>query len=241
MAIVFISDLHLSEHEPHKTELFINFLKNYSNIIDTLYILGDFFDFWIGDDIQINNHLNVIKALNEFNKDKSRTYFMHGNRDFLIGTQFLKQSNCKFIKDPSIINVYDMKTLITHGDLLDQKDYLYQFYRKTVRLNFMKKLFYFLPNLIRLSIGKSLRKMSKITNISVQENIDISSIEKTVSENKIQILIKGHTHQPCIELLNLDQKLLQVITLSDWGKKGNMLICDKNQKLRLTYFDNNFK
>jgi len=134
METLFISDLHLNRNRPYITRKFINFLKTTATRSDALYILGDLFDVWIGDDDHQRLHRLIIDALNQLSTNHQvPIYLMPGNRDFLIGHAFCHASHCQLLPDPLTINLYGTKTLITHGDLLCTQDIEYLKFRQKVR------------------------------------------------------------------------------------------------------------
>jgi len=127
---LFISDLHLDASRPAITELFLTFLRTEATQAHALYILGDLFEAWIGDDDPAPEHQTVIAALHELNAQGVELYFMHGNRDFLIGADFAAHSGCTLLADPTLIDLYGTPTLLMHGDTLCTDDIAYQNFRR---------------------------------------------------------------------------------------------------------------
>ena len=127
---VFISDLHLFPNCCSNSKILIRYLKENHNVIDELYILGDLFNYWVGDDIHMNEYHDIINAIAYFNKDKQRTFLLYGNRDFLFGNEFFEKSKIVLIDDPFFIDLNDKKAILTHGDLLFDKSFTYQIYRR---------------------------------------------------------------------------------------------------------------
>ena len=240
MNTIFISDLHLSQESTHRTKLFINFLETNYEKIDKLYILGDFFNYWVGDDIHLEQFKPVIRALNTFNTPRKRTFIMHGNRDFLYGDQFFIQTKSSFIPDPYFIKQHDKKIMLTHGDLLFDKSLIYQIYRRTCitlsKLNIIKSIFLSLPKTFRISIANKLRQKSQTFNKNRMFDHDNKDFLHTIIKNNSDILIHGHTHNPCVQILRQNKELTQRYTLGDWEEYGNMLIITDDSSPKLTYF-----
>ena len=132
MSYCFISDLHLQEDRPDITEAFLNFLEETASKSEKLYILGDLFEVWIGDDFQNDFIKEICHALKETNKT-TEIFIMHGNRDFLIGPEFLASSGMKLLADPYIEEMFGKSVLLMHGDLLCTDDVDYQSFRRTSR------------------------------------------------------------------------------------------------------------
>ncbi|MDF2868373.1 MAG: lpxH, partial [Gammaproteobacteria bacterium] len=157
---LFISDLHLSEHTPELNQEFLGLLSGKAKQADALYILGDFFEMWIGDDdITPYNH-SIIAAIKQFSKIKP-VYFMAGNRDFMIGQRFARNSGCQLLTDPTVINLYGKPTLLTHGDFLCTQDKGHIAFRRCTQKLWLQNLLLKLPLSWRSRMGKGLRRQSK--------------------------------------------------------------------------------
>ncbi|CAN5384168.1 UDP-2,3-diacylglucosamine diphosphatase [soil metagenome] len=240
MAILFISDLHLSEHEPHITQLFLYFLQYQAREAEALYILGDLFEAWAGDDDLNPHNQSIIKALKQLSDTGVTIYFMHGNRDFLIEKRFAEASGCKLIADPCIINLYGTATLLMHGDTLCTRDITYLKFRKRARHPLTKWLFLLIPLMIRLKLVKRIRGISKSQGKKLaQEITDVTPAEIPIimTQHQVQLLIHGHTHRPALHLFTMEDKFVSRIVLSDWVEQGNVLICSSDGTRKLVYFD----
>lgn len=194
----FISDLHLQASEPAMCELFFSFLKKHAINADALYILGDLFEFWVGDDDDTPLHHQVIEALHKLSQ-QTPIYFMHGNRDFLIGKRFLKATGCELLEDPSLIDLYGTKTLLMHGDLLCTRDVKYQKFRKFSRRWLVQKLFLLKSLKKRQQIAMRYRQQSQRHTATASEEImDVtpSEVEKYLQHYDTPLIIHGHTHRP---------------------------------------------
>ncbi len=228
MTTYFISDLHLSAKDPKTSELFLKFLDQDLKNAQALYILGDFFDSWIGDDNPDPHYHQIMQTLAEVNQSGIPVYIMHGNRDFLMGDQFIKDSNCTLLADPTVIHLFDKKIVLSHGDQLCTLDKKYQWFRRFVRHPLVQKAFLKLPLSWRITIASWLRKNStrtKINNHQIPRHCDVVSYEvyKLLREYGASTLIHGHTHQPKIEEFILDGQPAKRIVLGDWENTGIIL------------------
>ena len=216
MSIFFISDLHLEQNKPHLTKAFENFIDSKVNLHDELFILGDFFEQWIGDD----NEDDFIKSVKNILKDKTAkgltVYFMHGNRDFLIGDKFCKEVGAILLDDPYIINLEEKKIMLTHGDSLCTDDEDYQNFRNLVRNKDWQEDFLSKDLKERKEVAKNLREISSLENQTKDENImDVNQSEvlKIIEDHSVDVLIHGHTHRPFIH----DENGVPRMVLGDWG------------------------
>ena len=216
MSIFFISDLHLEQNKPHLTKAFENFINSKVNSHDELFILGDFFEQWIGDD----NEDNFIKGIKNILKLKTaeglKIYFMHGNRDFLIGDKFCNDVGAKLLEDPFIFNLNEKKIMLMHGDSLCTDDKDYQEFRNLVRNKDWQKDFLSKDLKERKEVAKSLREISSLENKTKDEAImDVNQDEvlRIIENHSIDVLIHGHTHRPDIH----DENGVPRMVLGDWG------------------------
>ncbi|MEN9917098.1 MAG: 3-diacylglucosamine hydrolase [Pseudomonadota bacterium] len=242
MSTLFISDLHLSSEQPGITRLFLNFLRQQARQAEALYILGDLFETWIGDDNGNPYHENIISALAELTESGVVTYFMPGNRDFLIGKRFIQQTGCHYLADPTVINLYGNSTLLTHGDSFCNLDKDYQRYRRWSRYPFWQKLFLCLPVAWRQKIANCLRGQEHSTPSvnAAKYDVVISDLLACLSDYPdTQQIIHGHTHLPSIQLIKKsDNTWIKRWVLSDWSaKQGNVLVAHADQTLELIYFN----
>jgi len=229
MSIFFISDLHLEQNKPHLTKAFENFINSKVNSRDELFILGDFFEQWIGDD----NEDSFIKSIKNILKAKTarglKIHFMHGNRDFLIGDKFCEEVGVKLLDDPFIINLNGKKVMLMHGDSLCTDDKAYQDFRNLVRNKDWQEDFLSKDLMERKEVAKNLREISSLENKSKDEAImDVNQNEvlKVIRNYSIDVLIHGHTHRPYIH----DENGVPRMVLGDWGdflwfiesSKGNL-------------------
>lgn len=228
---LFISDLHLDPGRPATTELFVDFLHGRVRDSDGLYILGDLFEVWIGDDDTEPMNAIVMDALAECTRSNIPVFFMSGNRDFLVGKQFAERTGCTLLEDPAIIDLYGQPTLLMHGDTLCTDDTEYQAYRSRVRdpviqAAFMAKSLQerraFVGEIRENSRDLSREKPEAIMDVNQQAVIDIMTVSDT------RRLIHGHTHRPAIHELSIDGSPARRYVLGDWYENGNYLECTEN-------------
>ncbi len=238
MSIIFISDLHLSAQTVKINTIFLKFLQQQAANAEKLYILGDFFELWIGDDNTTTFSKTIQHALQQI-AQQIPTYFMHGNRDFLIGQDFARQANISLLPDPSVIDLYGEKVLLMHGDSLCTDDIAYQQSRKKFRDPTYQKVLLAKPLWQRKLYAKYLQHKSRWHKRRVSTEImDINqkAVDQIFQQYAIQTLIHGHTHRPGIHINYENDNQRQRIVLSDWHDYGNALICSPTGAKRLIYF-----
>lgn len=236
MSTLFISDLHLSEKSPELTQLFLSFLQNQARQADALYILGDLFEMWIGDDNATPYNQAIIAALKQLSQCIP-VYFMAGNRDFMIGQQFAIASGCQLLPDPSLVTLYDEPTLLAHGDLLCTHDKAHVFFRRLMQKRWLQRVLLSLPLIWRYRIGYGLRSQSKQRNkrlSAVMMDVNSTSLQEIMQKYRVKQLIHGHTHLPSIHYFSLNNQLVKRVVLNDWDKHGNVLIYSPDHSMRLT-------
>lgn len=228
---LFISDLHLDATRPVITELFLDFLRTDATQAEALYILGDLFEAWIGDDNPAPEHQTVITALHELNARGVALYFMHGNRDFLIGADFAAHSGCTLLTDPTLIDLYGTPTLLMHGDTLCTDDIDYQNFRRMVRDPHWQREVLAKPLAVRRQIAQAARAESAAhTAGTAYEIMDANhdAVLDALRSHHVTQLIHGHTHRPAIHDYELDGAPARRIVLGDWYEQGSVLRCDVN-------------
>ena len=231
MSVLFISDLHLSSERPHSIELFLNFVRDEAVKAEKLYILGDFFEVWTGDDYILPEFEPVIEALKGLTSGGTPVFIMHGNRDFTIGEEFENKTGCTLLDDPTIIDLNGTKTLISHGDTLCTDDIEYQKFRQKVRNPQWIQQVLSLSIEERISLAKSIRSDTREKSSQKSEEImDVnqSAVEEIMRKCNVQQLIHGHTHRPKQHTLFINNLAAKRIVLGDWYESGNVLYCDKN-------------
>lgn len=227
---LFISDLHLSESEPHITQLLMNFTRNSATKADALYILGDLFEYWAGDDDRDTPfHQKIIHALREVSVQGTPVFIMHGNRDFLMDEQLAQDCKATLLPDPTLINLYGTPTLLTHGDALCTDDVQYQAFRKQVREAAWRNNFLAQPLTQRKAQIEQLRKMSEEQKQSKAMDImdvNLASVADLFRAHHYPRIIHGHTHRQKHHLHEVDGKICDRWVMGDWHKTGNALRCD---------------
>ncbi|XOV78370.1 MAG: UDP-2,3-diacylglucosamine diphosphatase [Aestuariibacter sp.] len=242
---LFIADLHLSAEREDITTCFLQFLQDLDHNTDALYILGDLFEVWVGDD-DINPFTeNVITALATLSDKNIPVYFIHGNRDFLIRKKFAKKASLTLLPERMVIDLYGVPTLIMHGDELCTRDVAYQKFRKKARSWWWPNLVLQLPLAVRKKIAERGRRVSKMNQQALTESImDVTPEEviKVMQNHSVQRLIHGHTHRPAIHDVQLQDKAGKRIVLGDWYEQGSILEVNENDyQLKQLPFSLNLK
>lgn len=226
---VFISDLHLDENQPQITTQFLKLLQQTDQSIDAIYILGDLFEAWIGDDDVTSLHQQIMQALHS-TTERIPIYILHGNRDFLLGKKFFADTGCQFITDETKINLYGTDVLLMHGDTLCTRDLAYLKARKILRNTFVQKIFLLLPLSLRRKIATHMRakSMAHTSKMSV-DIMDVTHAEvvQVMQKHKVNYLIHGHTHRPAFHNLAVNNKPATRIVLGAWHERSNMLVWDE--------------
>jgi UDP-2,3-diacylglucosamine hydrolase len=229
MSDIFISDLHLSEDRPDIYRAFCRFLHDLDEDVQQLYILGDLFEAWIGDDARNELAIKVIAELRLLAKRKIRVFFQQGNRDFLIGRRFAKAADIELLPDHHIYEYHGRRVLLMHGDLLCTDDKAYMRFRSLVHNPAVKGLFSLLPTSTRRGIGKKLRakssqgKMEKSAEIM---DVNQSAVIHTMEQFQVTEMIHGHTHRPKVHRFGRDDENLKRYVLGDWDENLWWIVSD---------------
>ncbi len=225
---LFISDLHLDPERPAVTELFLELLNTRARNSKAIYILGDLFEAWIGDDDTSPMNQAICKGLKRCALSGTPVFIMHGNRDFLLGEKFVEASGCTLLDDPALIDLYGTPTLLMHGDLLCTDDTEYMSFRKMVRDPQWQSELLSKSLEDRQLIASGMRAKSREQTGGKPESImDVNddAVRDTMSNHKVQRLIHGHTHRPAVHDLSIAGKPAQRIVLGDWYEQGSLLEC----------------
>ncbi len=240
MSTYFISDLHLSSQHPERAERFLRFLEGPVLEADALYILGDLFDRWVGDDDQHPHHEQIIAALYHLYEQSLPVYFMHGNRDFLIGSDFILRSGCVLLEDPSVITLYGTQVLLSHGDRLCTRDTKYQGFKKFVRHPWTRSLFLKCPLSVRHKIARLLRAQSSRDAATLPTgtrqpywDVALEAVYADLRQHQCHTLIHGHTHLAQIHDFILDEQPAKRIVLGAWDQTPIILIYSDDGTLTL--------
>jgi len=225
---LFISDLHLDPDRPAITALFLAFLERRAPGADALYILGDLFEAWIGDDDSSPLNRAVAGGLQACAAAGTPVFLMHGNRDFLIGQRFAGQAGCTLLEDPACIDLYGTPTLLMHGDLLCTDDTEYQAFRERVRSPQGQADLLSRPLAERHRIAAELRRQSREQTGGKPEaimDVNPQAVQDVMRAHGVRRLIHGHTHRPAIHELTIAGHPAQRIVLGDWYAQGSVLEC----------------
>ena len=226
MTTLFISDIHLNGAQPAITAQFVDFLRGAARQAEHLYILGDLFEFWIGDDDPDPTYALIQDELRALTLSGVPCSVMHGNRDFLLGKRFCARTGCHLIDDGTVIQLYGQRVLITHGDVLCTDDHAYQRLRRTVRNPVVQWLFNCLSLPRREKIATRIRSGSRMhTQTSAPTIMDVnqSAVADAFAQHHLQLMIHGHTHRPAIHQYPTDHGDNIRIVLGDWHAQGSVL------------------
>ena len=226
MATLFIADLHLQTEEPAITAGFLRFLQGEARQADALYILGDLFEAWIGDDDPNPLHQQIASAIKAVVDAGVPCYFIHGNRDFLVGQRFARQSGMILLAEEERLDLYGREVLIMHGDTLCTDDPGYLAFRAKVHTPWIQRLFLALPLLIRRRIAARMRADSKAANSSKSMDImDVNpqAVVDVMERHHVQWLIHGHTHRPAVHELQANGQPAWRVVLGAWHSEGSMV------------------
>jgi UDP-2,3-diacylglucosamine hydrolase len=227
----FIADLHLSAERPDITQCLEQFLTKQAIHADALYVLGDLFEAWIGDDDINAFTLGVTEAFKRLADTGVPIYFIHGNRDFLIRKRFAEKAGMTLLPEEQVIDLYGEPTLIMHGDQLCTRDVAYQKFRKKARGWWWPKLILMLPLSTRRNIAAKGRKQSQEKQQQLSQDIMDVTPEEVVNSLKahnVKRLIHGHTHRPAVHSIQLGNEEAERIVLGDWYTQGSVLTVTKD-------------
>ena len=230
MYILFISDLHLCDERPDKLDLFKMLLRGPARNADALYILGDLFEAWAGDDDRTPPHPEVIAELADYTRLGGKLFIMRGNRDFLIGKLFAENTGANILSDPALIDLYGTKTLLMHGDTLCTRDVKYQVYRRIVNNKFCINIFLMVPYVLREKIWHGIRNLTRGTTARKSSGIvDVhqAAVENVMRKYAVLNLIHGHTHLEAVHEFSLDGQTARRYVLGDWYVDDSVLVVDK--------------
>jgi UDP-2,3-diacylglucosamine hydrolase len=227
LGALFISDLHLTEERPEANERFISFLEDKARGAESLYILGDFFEYWIGDD-DLAEPFNAVIAglLKELTQRGARLHLMHGNRDFLIGERFCAATGATLLQDPATESIEGEKTLLMHGDTLCTDDLEYQAWRRQARSPEFQAEFLAKPLAERRRAVVQMREKSKqVVQEKTAEIMDVNddAVRQALRRHGVRRLIHGHTHRPGRHAVEVDGERCERWVLPDWYGRGGYI------------------
>ena len=233
MTTLFISDLHLDPSRPAITELFLDFLRGEARQAEALYILGDLFEAWIGDDTPSTAADAVALALREVSDAGVPVYFIRGNRDFLVGNDYAARAGMRILPDPSVITLYGRPVLLQHGDLLCTDDVAYQAFRAQSRNPAFIAQFLAQPLEARIAFAQKARAASQARQSEMKQgdraqfetvtDVAPAEVDATFGRYGVDTMIHGHTHRPAIHTLQTGGRDCTRIVLGDWYEQGSVL------------------
>ncbi|HSZ08295.1 MAG TPA: UDP-2,3-diacylglucosamine diphosphatase [Steroidobacteraceae bacterium] len=229
MATLFISDLHIDASRPRIIEQFLGFLQGEARSAEALYILGDLFESWIGDDAPDPAQSAAIAGLRALTSSGVPCFVMHGNRDFLLSSRFCEMSGAELLPDPLIVTLYGEAVLVMHGDALCTDDRAYQRLRATVRDADWQRQFLDLPVEARRALAGAARAGSQAHTAAMEyaiTDVNADSVAMALRAAATSTLLHGHTHRPAIHALQVDGRPRTRIVLGDWYDQGSVLRWD---------------
>ena len=231
MTTLFISDLHLDAQRPHITELFCQFLQDEARGAEALYILGDLFEAWVGDDDPSEAGARTADALRAVVDAGTPVFFIRGNRDFLLGDAYARRAGMRVLPDPTVVMLHGRPTLLMHGDTLCTDDIAYQQFRAQSRDPVWRAQFLAQPLAARQAFADQARAASKAHPAGLRDagamdaitDVAPATVEATLRRFGIDTLVHGHTHRPAVHGLHVDGRACQRIVLGDWHEQGSVL------------------
>lgn len=236
---LFIADLHLDEKHSQSTEFFCHFIEKKAVHAEALYILGDFFEYWIGDDEDSPFIRKIKHSLKFLTAQQIPVYFLRGNRDFLIGRRFARETGCQILPDFCVIKLYGTDILLLHGDALCTLDIKHMKFRKLTQNQILRTLFLTLPLTLRQKIGQKLRQKSRRHHTDMNHNylnIVADTVTQLLQEKKVERMIHGHIHQADLFQFLIDDKPAERIVLGSWEHHGCTLKWYANGKREMIFF-----
>ena len=236
MTTLFISDLHLDDSRPDATELFGRFLRDEACKADALYLLGDLFEAWVGDDDTSEVGAFVAARLREVADAGVPVFFIRGNRDFLVGGEYAQRAGFRILPDPAVVVLHGKPALLMHGDLLCTDDVAYQQFRAQTRNPAWQAQFLSQPLEARLAFAAKARETSCSRQQEMKgedraqfesvTDVTPATVEATFARYGIDTLIHGHTHRPAIHDLEVAGRCCRRVVLGDWYEQGSVLRVD---------------
>jgi UDP-2,3-diacylglucosamine hydrolase len=226
MSTLFISDLHLEDSQPERTQWLLTFLTGPARASRAVYILGDLFEYWIGDDAISATAQHVAKATAELHAAGVECFFLHGNRDFLLGEEYAASAKLKLLPETVVVDLYGTPTLLLHGDTLCTDDTAYQSLRRQLRDPAWQAGVLAMSIEQRLQMAQEARAASmQHTGSAAEEIMDVNAaaVASAFREQGVSRMIHGHTHRPAFHQVHLDAADAERIVLADWYDSGSYL------------------
>ena len=226
MKTLFISDLHLDPGTPGIQRQFLEFLEGEARSASALYILGDLFEVWLGDDDPAPASRTIVQALRALTDAGVTCFVVHGNRDFLIGQQFCRETGAQLIEDGTVTEIQGERVLLLHGDVLCTDDVSYQRLRRIVRNPVVQWIVRHLSLARRRALAQKMREGSRMhvdtTDAQIMD-VNAEAVANAFRESGVGTMIHGHTHRPAVHSLEVDGSRVQRIVLGDWHSQGSVL------------------
>ena len=233
MSTLFVSDLHLDPARPEITALFLRFLQREAASADALYILGDLFEAWVGDDDPSSTGQQVADGLRRLADAGVPVYFVHGNRDFLVGQDYAGRAGMRILPDPAVVSLYGEPVLVMHGDLLCTDDHAYQAFRAQTRDPHWQAMFLAQPLAARQAFAAQARQASMSRQKEMIDgdracfetvtDVNPQAVEATLARYGVATLVHGHTHRPAVHAVRIGDREGRRIVLGDWYEHGSVL------------------
>jgi UDP-2,3-diacylglucosamine hydrolase len=224
--VLFVSDLHLAPERPAEADAFRGLLRGPARDAAALYILGDLFEYWLGDDDPEPFNAGILDAIGALSSSGVPVWFMHGNRDFLLGRRAAARAGMTLLHDPTLVDLFGVPTLLMHGDTLCTDDVAYQRFRAKVRNPAYIRLFLLLPLAVRRRVGLALRgrsEQAKQDKPAAIMDVSPAAVEQALRTYGYPRLIHGHTHRPARHVHELEGQRCERLVLSDWFGRGAYL------------------
>ena len=233
MSTLFVSDLHLDPARPEITALFLRFLGEEASGADALYILGDLFEAWVGDDDPSSTGQQVADGLRRLADAGVPVSFVHGNRDFLVGQDYAGRAGMRILPDPAVVSLYGEPVLVMHGDLLCTDDHAYQAFRAQTRDPHWQAMFLAQPLAARQAFAAQARQASMSrqqdmidgdrASFEAVTDVNPQAVEATLARFGVATLVHGHTHRPAMHAVRIGDREGRRIVLGDWYEQGSVL------------------
>jgi len=223
---LLISDLHLDPAAPGIQRQFLEFLEGEARSASALYILGDLFEVWLGDDDPAPASRTIVQALRALTDAGVTCFVMHGNRDFLIGQRFCRETGAQLIEDGTVVEIHGDRVLLLHGDVLCTDDMSYQRLRRIVRNPAVQWIFRHMSLARRRALAQKVREGSRMhvdTTEAQIMDVNAEAVANAFRESGVGTMIHGHTHRPAVHSLEVDGSPVQRIVLGDWHSQGSVL------------------
>lgn len=231
MTTLFVSDLHIEADRPDIANQFLQFLETEALNADALYILGDLFEFWVGDDDPNEHYAWIKQGLRKLTKKNIPVFFMHGNRDFMIGQDFADETGITILTDPYVVEIHGETVLLSHGDIYCTDDIQYQAVRKMTRDPKWQAMMLTRPLEERISFSEQARADSKAHGDNIDQaitDVNQAAIKSALRQANVTLMLHGHTHRPAVHEIEVDGKQARRIVLGDWYQHGSVVRWDRN-------------